>query len=72
MIGNLIILFIVMNIVCNLLLIAGIIVKILEIWERKEIKRIYRKNLKQNFKEQMKEIGESVEECYEVIENERM
>lgn len=72
MLGNLIILFIVMNIVCNLLLIAGIIVKILEIWERKEIKRIYRKNLKQNFKEQMKEIGKSAEECYEVIENERM
>ena len=67
MIGNLIILFIVMNIVCNLLLIVGIIVKILEIWERKEIKRIYRKNLKQNFKEQMKEIGESAEECYEVL-----
>lgn len=72
MIGNLIILFIVMNIVCNLLLIAGIIVKILEIWERKEIKRIYRKNLKQNFKEQINEIGKSAEECYEVIENERM
>ena len=72
MIGNLIILFIVMNIVCNLLLIAGIIVKILEIWERKEIKRIYRKKLNQNFKEQMKEIGKSADECYEVIENERM
>lgn len=72
LISDLLIMNLVAVFACVLFIIAGVIEKTLEIKERKELKRAYRQKLNKEFKQVMNEIGKSAEECYEVIENERM
>lgn len=72
LISDLLILNLVISFACILFVIAGVIEKTLEIKERKELKRAYRQKLNQEFKQVMSEIGNSAEECYEVIDDERM